>query len=75
MTVTVASLQADTLRGFYKHTQRHPLSTPGKIDLTTDVDFAAVKATAQSVGAGVAGPVTQVLNMNKNNITILKVLI
>jgi len=33
----------DTLRGFWKHTQVHPLSRPGEIDVTADVDFGALR--------------------------------
>lgn len=33
----------DTLRGFYRHTQVHPLSRPGEVDVTADVDFGALR--------------------------------
>ena len=33
----------DTTRGFYKHTQVHPLSRPGEVDVTADVDFGALR--------------------------------
>jgi NADH dehydrogenase [ubiquinone] 1 alpha subcomplex assembly factor 7 len=33
----------DTLRGFWKHTQVHPLSKPGEVDVTADVDFGALR--------------------------------
>ncbi|KAL7553580.1 hypothetical protein ACHAWF_016875 [Thalassiosira exigua] len=33
----------DTLRGFWKHTQVHPLSRPGEVDVTADVDFGALR--------------------------------
>ena len=33
----------DTMRGFWKHTQVHPLSRPGEVDVTADVDFAALR--------------------------------
>ena len=41
----------DTLRGFWRHTQVHPLSRPGEVDVTADVDFAALReAVNQRVG-------------------------
>ncbi len=33
----------DTLRGFWRHTQVHPLSKPGEVDVTADVDFGALR--------------------------------
>jgi NADH dehydrogenase [ubiquinone] 1 alpha subcomplex assembly factor 7 len=33
----------DTLRGFWKHSQVHPLSQPGEVDVTADVDFGALR--------------------------------
>ncbi|KAL9181235.1 hypothetical protein ACHAXT_010040 [Thalassiosira profunda] len=33
----------DSLRGFWKHTQVHPLSRPGEVDVTADVDFGALR--------------------------------
>ena len=33
----------DTLRGFWKHAQVHPLSRPGEVDVTADVDFGALR--------------------------------
>jgi NADH dehydrogenase [ubiquinone] 1 alpha subcomplex assembly factor 7 len=33
----------DTLRGFWRHTQVHPLSRPGEVDVTADVDFGALR--------------------------------
>lgn len=52
-------VQADTLRAFLKHKQVHPLSRPGDVDVTADVDFSAMARTAREVGATVLGPVTQ----------------
>lgn len=61
----------DTLRGFYKHKQIHPLSLPGKIDVTADVTFGALKQEVEryikSTGGNVSnsqklsclGPTTQ----------------
>lgn len=37
------STGGDTLRGFWKHTQVHPLSKPGEVDVTADVDFGALR--------------------------------
>ena len=31
------------MRGFWRHTQVHPLSRPGEVDVTADVDFAALR--------------------------------
>merc|ERR1712238_268156 len=59
---------ADTLRAFGKHKQGHPLSKPGKVDVTADVDFAALvgalnntKNTSVTTTKNVKafGPVTQ----------------
>jgi len=33
----------DTLRGFYRHMEVHPLSRPGEVDVTSDVDFGALR--------------------------------
>jgi len=33
----------DTMRGFWRHTQVHPLSRPGEVDVTADVDFGALR--------------------------------
>ena len=38
----------DTLRGFWKHTQVHPLSRPGEVDVTADVDFGALREAVNS---------------------------
>jgi len=38
----------DTLRGFKKHKQVHPLSLPGWVDVTADVDFGALKMAVNS---------------------------
>ena len=34
---------SDTLRAFKRHKQEHPLSCPGSIDLTADVNFASLR--------------------------------
>jgi len=33
----------DTVRAFWRHTQVHPLSRPGEVDVTADVDFGALR--------------------------------
>ena len=38
----------DTLRGFWKHAQVHPLSRPGEVDVTADVDFGALREAVNS---------------------------
>jgi len=38
----------DSLRGFWKHTQVHPLSRPGEVDVTADVDFGALREAVNS---------------------------
>jgi len=47
----------DTLQAVRGHVPEHPLSSPGEADLTAQVDFAAVKAIALSLGLAVDGPV------------------
>ena len=60
----------DTLRAFRSHRQAHPLSSPGAVDVTADVDFAALREAVnnrrkegEAVGVANApmafGPVTQ----------------
>eukprot|EP01041_Mallomonas_annulata_P006921 gene6921-14060_t len=51
--------QTDTLRGFKKHQQTHPLSSPGEVDVTADVDFKAMADVVREAGGSVLGPVTQ----------------
>lgn len=38
----------DSLRGFWRHTQVHPLSRPGEVDVTADVDFGALREAVNS---------------------------
>jgi NADH dehydrogenase [ubiquinone] 1 alpha subcomplex assembly factor 7 len=38
----------DSLRAYKSHEQVHPLTTPGEVDVTFDVDFLAVKSAAES---------------------------
>ena len=38
----------------------HPLSSPGMVDVTADVDFSALARVVQAAGAVPLGPVTQV---------------
>ena len=37
---------ADSLRGILRHQFVHPLHAPGEVDLSTDVDFGALRAVA-----------------------------
>ncbi|CAG0895138.1 unnamed protein product [Cyprideis torosa] len=53
-----ARADGDTLRAFYKHTILHPLSLPGEVDLTADVNFEVLKQRMEE-RALVFGPVTQ----------------
>jgi len=53
---------ADSLRGIREHRFVHPLREPGFVDLSVDVNFADVRAAAQSAGppfARAVGPVPQ----------------
>jgi len=49
----------DTLQAVRRHQFVDPLADPGDVDLTTQVDFAALAQTARRGGANVHGPVTQ----------------
>jgi NADH dehydrogenase [ubiquinone] 1 alpha subcomplex assembly factor 7 len=53
----------DSIRAFSRHQQVHVLRRPGEVDVTADVDFAAlrhaVNAKAESHGLHAHGPVTQ----------------
>ena len=50
----------DTLRAFYKHEQVHPLTLPGKVDVTADVVFGSIKQEAEKVSNVTCfGPTTQ----------------
>jgi SAM-dependent MidA family methyltransferase len=49
----------DTLQAVSRHGFIHPLAAPGETDLTAHVDFAAIRRTAESEGARVAGPIGQ----------------
>ena len=49
----------DTLRAFRAGEQVHPLTAPGKCDLTADVDFKRLRALADAAGLAVHGAVTQ----------------
>ncbi|KZS92334.1 DUF185-domain-containing protein [Sistotremastrum niveocremeum HHB9708] len=43
------TLPGDTFRAFQNHNMVHPLQSPGDADLTTDVDFSAIKAATSSL--------------------------
>jgi len=51
--------QEDTLRGFYKHTQKDVLSELGRVDITADVDFSLCRKSALRHGAKVLPLQTQ----------------
>ncbi|CAL8086737.1 unnamed protein product [Calicophoron daubneyi] len=53
--------KGDTFRGFSRHEVCDPLTNPGKIDLTCDVDFSLLSQRAKSSGCkvDVHGPETQ----------------
>lgn len=55
-------VDSTTLRAFRKHTQVHPLTLPGQVDLTADVNFGLLKRAAASSSCDTVqtlGPVTQ----------------
>lgn len=49
----------DTLQAVRQHAPADPLAAPGEVDLTAQVDFAAVAAVARAAGSAVHGPVPQ----------------
>ena len=49
----------DTLQALGRHAFADPLATPGELDLTAHVDFAALIRAATSAGAAAFGPITQ----------------
>jgi SAM-dependent MidA family methyltransferase len=49
----------DTLQAVSHHAFADPLRKPGVVDLTAHVDFEALAAAADSIGAKVHGPVSQ----------------
>ena len=49
----------ESLQAVSRHAYVDPLEAPGEADLTTHVDFAALKRAALAKGAKVQGPVTQ----------------
>lgn len=49
----------DSLRAVRAHRPADPLDEPGTVDLSADVDFAALRRAARSAGAAVFGPVPQ----------------
>jgi NADH dehydrogenase [ubiquinone] 1 alpha subcomplex assembly factor 7 len=55
----VDSALGETLQAVGRHAFADPLATPGAVDLTAHVDFAALARTAERAGARVHGPVTQ----------------
>ena len=53
------SSAGDTLQGVRRHRFADPLATPGEIDLTAHVDFAALRADAHDLGLATFGPMPQ----------------
>jgi NADH dehydrogenase [ubiquinone] 1 alpha subcomplex assembly factor 7 len=53
------SAVGDTLQAIHGQMQAEPLSSPGEADLTAHVDFQALTAAAESMGARVHGPIEQ----------------
>lgn len=54
-----ASPPGDTLRAYREGRQADPLSTPGRCDLTADVDFSYLAQLAEAAGLRVDGPAAQ----------------
>jgi NADH dehydrogenase [ubiquinone] 1 alpha subcomplex assembly factor 7 len=55
----VDSAAGETLQAVGRHGFADPLASPGEVDLTAHVDFAALARTAQAAGARVHGPLSQ----------------
>jgi SAM-dependent MidA family methyltransferase len=53
------SALGESLQAIGRHAFADPLATPGEVDLTAHVDFAALARAATSAGARVHGPVAQ----------------
>ena len=49
----------DTFQAVQTHNYIDPLEAPGDADLTTHVDFGAIKRVAEENGVRVSGPITQ----------------
>ena len=49
----------DTLQAVGRHAFAHVLMTPGSLDVTAHVDFEALGAAAEGMGAAVHGPIDQ----------------
>jgi NADH dehydrogenase [ubiquinone] 1 alpha subcomplex assembly factor 7 len=49
----------DTLQAVHRHRFADPLVSPGDVDLTAHVDFAALKETASALGLAALGPMPQ----------------
>jgi len=55
----VESAPGDTLQAVGGHAFVNPLGSPGAVDLTAHLDFQAFALAAESMGAGVTGPIAQ----------------
>lgn len=53
------SALGETLQAVARHGFVHPLTTPGEVDITAHVDFAALGRTATAAGTRVHGPISQ----------------
>jgi len=53
------SAPGETLQAVGRHGFADPLASPGEVDLTAHVDFAALARTASAAGARVHGPIAQ----------------
>lgn len=49
----------DTLQAVHRHHYANPLERPGEADLTSHVDFAALKKMTEEIGCEVGGPIPQ----------------
>jgi NADH dehydrogenase [ubiquinone] 1 alpha subcomplex assembly factor 7 len=55
----VETAVGDTLQAVRNHRFADPLASPGEVDITAHVDFAALKQTATDLGLYVSGPMPQ----------------
>ncbi|KAI8893442.1 S-adenosyl-L-methionine-dependent methyltransferase [Globomyces pollinis-pini] len=52
-------IRTDRIRGIKDHKWVSPFSTPGKVDLSSDVEFSAIKHASLLSGANFVGPIKQ----------------
>jgi NADH dehydrogenase [ubiquinone] 1 alpha subcomplex assembly factor 7 len=53
------NIREDRVRGIQNHKIVSPFKEPGKVDLSTDVDFQAIQSVAEKQGIQAFGPLTQ----------------